>query len=121
MGDGAVVVVGGTGGTGREVARHYHDLGRTVVITGRDQQRTAEIAREVGEGTIPVAFDLAEPESIADALADIGPVSRLVLAAIARDNNPVPRIDRIRARRPSRPSMASTTSDIVAYKTEQSW
>jgi NAD(P)-dependent dehydrogenase (short-subunit alcohol dehydrogenase family) len=89
MGDGAVVVVGGTGGIGREVARHYHDLGRSVVITGRDQQRTAEIAREVGEGTIPVAFDLAEPESIADALADIGPVSRLVLAAIARDNNPV--------------------------------
>ena len=34
-----------------------------------------------------VTFDLAEPESIAAALAGVGPVRRLVLAAIDRDQN----------------------------------
>ena len=34
-------------------------------------------------------FDLAEPETIAPALADVGPVRRLVLVAIDRDQNTV--------------------------------
>ncbi|HSJ27981.1 MAG TPA: SDR family oxidoreductase [Acidimicrobiia bacterium] len=87
MSDGAVVVVGGTGGIGREVARHYVEQGRRVVITGRDQERTASIAAELG--ATGIGFDLAEPESIAGALGGVGSVDRLVLAAIARDNNPV--------------------------------
>jgi NAD(P)-dependent dehydrogenase (short-subunit alcohol dehydrogenase family) len=89
MSDGAVVVVGGTGGIGREVARHYVEQRRRVVITGRDAERTAAIAAELGGDATGIAFDLAEPESIADALSGVGPVDRLVLAAIARDNNPV--------------------------------
>lgn len=36
-----------------------------------------------------IAFDLAKPEQIAPALADVGPVSRLVLVAIDRDANPI--------------------------------
>jgi NAD(P)-dependent dehydrogenase (short-subunit alcohol dehydrogenase family) len=36
-----------------------------------------------------LGFDLGQPETISDALAEVGPVSRLVLAAISRDNNPV--------------------------------
>jgi NAD(P)-dependent dehydrogenase (short-subunit alcohol dehydrogenase family) len=89
MSDGLVVVVGGTGGIGREIARHYHDAGKDVVISGRDTDRTTAIAAEVGEGVRGIAFDLSDPETIADALSDLGPVSRLVLAAIARDNNPI--------------------------------
>jgi NAD(P)-dependent dehydrogenase (short-subunit alcohol dehydrogenase family) len=89
MSDGAVVVVGGTGGIGREVARHYVEQSRRVVITGRDAERTAAIAAELGGDATGIAFDLAEPESIADALSGVGAVDRLVLAAIARDNNPV--------------------------------
>lgn len=89
MGDGSVLVVGGTGGLGREVARHYHERGHDVTITGRDPERTAVIAAELGSGVGAIAFDLAEPETIADALAGLGPVSRLVLASIARDNNPI--------------------------------
>lgn len=87
MGDGAVLIVGGTGGIGQEIARHYIGKGQPVVITGRDRDRTAEAASTLGAEW--VAFDLAEPETIAAALEDIGAVSRLVLAAIARDNNPI--------------------------------
>lgn len=89
MSEGVVLVVGGTGGIGREVARHYLDQGQEVVLTGSDQERSAGIAAELGEGATGLGFDLAQPETIADALAGVGPVSRLVLAAIARDNNPV--------------------------------
>ena len=89
MSEGVVLVVGGTGGLGREVARHYLDQGQEVVLTGSNQERSAGVAAELGQGATGLGFDLAQPETIADALADVGPVSRLVLAAISRDNNPV--------------------------------
>lgn len=89
MAEGSVVIVGGTGGLGREIARHYHELGRSVIITGREPERSASIAAEIGDGVVGIGFDLAKPETIAGALSEVGPVSRLVLAAIARDNNPV--------------------------------
>ena len=89
MGDGSVLVVGGTGGIGREVARHYHERGHDVTITGRNLERTKMIASEIGADVGALAFDLAEPDTIAEALSGLGPVSRLVLSSIARDNNPI--------------------------------
>jgi NAD(P)-dependent dehydrogenase (short-subunit alcohol dehydrogenase family) len=89
MVDGTILIVGGTGGLGREVARHYQEKGASVIITGRDAEKAAGVADELGEGVTSLGFDLAQPESIADALSGVGNVSRLVLAAIARDNNPV--------------------------------
>ena len=61
MPDGSVVVVGGTGGIGREIARHYHDQGRDVVISGRDGDRATAIAAEIGEGVTGIGFDLSDP------------------------------------------------------------
>jgi NAD(P)-dependent dehydrogenase (short-subunit alcohol dehydrogenase family) len=89
MAEGSVLIVGGTGGLGREIAGHYREQGESVVITGRDPERSAAVAAEIGEGVTGLGFDLSQPESITGALADLGPISRLVLAAIARDNNPV--------------------------------
>lgn len=89
MPEGSVVVVGGTGGLGRQVALHYLRQGQPVVITGRDHERSVAIAAELDPAATGIGLDLAKPESIADAVGGIGPVSRLVLAAIARDNNPV--------------------------------
>ncbi len=89
MADGTVLIVGGTGGLGREVAAHYAKEGREVIITGRDPARTQEVAADLGRNTSSIAFDLAEPETIAAALSEVGNVDKLVLSAIARDNNPV--------------------------------
>jgi NAD(P)-dependent dehydrogenase (short-subunit alcohol dehydrogenase family) len=86
---GSMVVVGGTAGLGKEVARHYSAQGREVVVTGRDPHRAEEAARELGDGVRGLGFDLAEPERIGPALAEIGPVQHLVLAAIERDDNRV--------------------------------
>lgn len=89
MPDGSVLVVGGTAGLGRAIATHYHESGSPVVITGRDQARSEEIAAEIGDGVSGLGFDLAEPETIEDALADLGPVQHLVITAILRDQNPI--------------------------------
>ena len=93
MANGSVVVVGGTQGLGRELAQAYADEGREVVVTGRDQGRAEEAAKEVGGRTRGIGFDLAEPHTIADALADVGAVDHLVLAAIERDSNTIAEYD----------------------------
>lgn len=82
---GSVVVIGGTSGLGLEVARHYAGQGREVVLTGRDSDRTAAVAAELGAR--PVTLDLADPAAVGDALAGVGAVDHLVLAAIERDHN----------------------------------
>lgn len=87
--NGSTVVIGGTSGLGRGVAEHYAGRGRHVVISGRDQSRTEAVASEIGSGTAAVALDLAEPKGIADALAGVGRVDHLVIAAIDRDQNQV--------------------------------
>lgn len=87
MDNGKVIVVGGTSGIGLEVARHYAGEGRQVVITGRDPARATEVASTIGDNVTGIGFDMTDPSVIAPALDGIGSVSRLVLAAIARDNN----------------------------------
>lgn len=96
-GDGSVVIVGGTRAIGLEIARHYADRGQTVVITGRDPANVATAVAEVGGQTTGSTFDLADPETIGAALADLGLVRRLVLAAIDRDANTVADYDIARA------------------------
>ena len=85
MPDGVVLIVGGTGGLGRELAARYRERGSEVIITGRDAGRASAEAAEIGEGVTGLGFHLSHPE--------VGPVSRLVLAAIARDNNPIHEYD----------------------------
>lgn len=94
---GAVVVVGGTRAIGKEIVRLYAGRGERVILTGQDPAHVDEAVAEVGLGTTGVAFDLAEPTSIASALAGVGPVRRLVLAAIDRDQNTVAEYDIRRA------------------------
>jgi NAD(P)-dependent dehydrogenase (short-subunit alcohol dehydrogenase family) len=99
MSDGAVVVVGGTAGIGRRLAETYAARGHDVVITGRDPKRAASVASEIeGAGTSTgLGFDLAEPETIAEALEQVGPVGRLALVALERDDNAVASYDVERA------------------------
>lgn len=83
----SVLVVGGTSGIGREIARHFAAAGDRVTLTGREAGRAAAVAREIGGDATGIALDLAVPHSIAPALAGIEVVDRLVLAAIDREVN----------------------------------
>lgn len=108
MSDGAVLIVGGTGGIGREIAAHYANEGAEVVITGREEERCSAIASEIGDEVGWIAVDLSRPEEIAQALSGVGPVSRLVITAVDRDENPVRTYDVGRA-------VALTTMKLVGY------
>lgn len=104
MADGAVLVVGGTGGIGREIAGHYAREGAGVIITGRDQERSEVIAGEIGDGVRAIGVDLAQPDTIGGALADVGPITRLVITAVTRDHNPIKEYN------------ISTATDLITMK-----
>jgi len=81
------VVLGGTSGLGKEVARFLAVRGSMVIVTGRTIETAQKAADEIGHGCKGIALDLAQPETIAAALAEIGAVDDLVIAAIERDAN----------------------------------
>jgi NAD(P)-dependent dehydrogenase (short-subunit alcohol dehydrogenase family) len=87
--DSTFVIVGGTSGIGLEIARDTIARGDRVVITGRDQARTEEIAATLGPEASGVALDISEPSTIAGQLQSIDRVNGLVLAAIDRDQNTI--------------------------------
>ncbi|MFI6657586.1 SDR family NAD(P)-dependent oxidoreductase [Streptomyces sp. NPDC050523] len=81
----SVVVVGGTSGIGRELARVRAERGDEVVLTGRDAGRADAVAKEIGARGL--ALDLSRPRELAGVLTDVGRVDHLVLAGISRDEN----------------------------------
>ncbi|GAA1966446.1 SDR family oxidoreductase [Microbacterium deminutum] len=99
MTDRTILIVGGTQGIGLELAKDVVARGERVVITGRDFQRTADVAASIGDGATGVALDISEPETIAAQLSGLGQVHGLVLAAIERDANSVRDYSVVRARR----------------------
>jgi NAD(P)-dependent dehydrogenase (short-subunit alcohol dehydrogenase family) len=86
---GSVVVVGGTRGIGREIARAYAERGRGVVLTGRDAAAARAVAEDLGPTARGIALDLEQPRELSDRLAGIEAVEHLVLVAIDRDANTV--------------------------------
>src|SRR5687768_6610301 len=95
----SVVVIGGTGGIGHAIAQFYANRDANVVITGRDAGRTANVAAEIGGNVRGIGLDVAEPEGVEKALADIGHVDHLALVAVERDYNSAREYDIARARR----------------------
>lgn len=102
------VIVGGSSGLGLEIARNRAKLGDEVVVTSRDASKAAEVSAELGDGSSGVVLELADPETIAPALADIDRVDNLVLTAIDRDQNTLENYDPVAAVR-------LATIKLVAY------
>jgi NAD(P)-dependent dehydrogenase (short-subunit alcohol dehydrogenase family) len=90
---GSVLIVGGTSSLGLEVAQHYAEQGRDVVLTGLHGAGAAKIAADLGGSVRGIGLDLAEPAGVGDALADVGPVDRLILSGIKRDTNNIAAFD----------------------------
>ena len=103
-----VLVVGGTSGLGYELAKTYRSRGANVTITGRDEGKTGAVAADCGDGVRSIALDLAEPQGIAEALADLERIDRLALLAVDRDQNTVTDYD-VDRRSASSPSSSSAT------------
>jgi NAD(P)-dependent dehydrogenase (short-subunit alcohol dehydrogenase family) len=93
VGTGEIVVVGGTAGLGREIAKVFADRGRTVVVTGTNEAGVAAAVDEIGGSTRGIELDLTAPKEIEARLSGVGQVDFLVVAAIARDTNSVREYD----------------------------
>ncbi|MFF8967754.1 SDR family oxidoreductase [Streptomyces sp. NPDC014995] len=61
--DRVYVVTGATRGLGNAAARELVADGAKVVVTGRDAQRAAEAAKELGPNAVGVAVDNSDPEA----------------------------------------------------------
>ncbi|EXG82779.1 SDR family oxidoreductase [Cryptosporangium arvum] len=83
----STLVIGGSGGVGRVIARRFAERGDDVVITSRDKARADEAAAEVGPRTGTLALDLARPETIEAALAGVTAVDNLVITAVGQAPN----------------------------------
>ena len=94
---GAVLVVGGSRGIGLEIVKRYAARGERVILTCRSQDTADEVAAGVPGDVRGIGFDLAQPRTIATALAGVDAVRALVLVAIDRDQNTVADYDVDRA------------------------
>ena len=96
-GAGSVVIIGGNRGIAREIARHFAEAGDEVVITCTDGADAEQAAAELGPSVKGLELDLTKPATIGPALASVGSVRYLVIAAISRDDNKVREYDFQRA------------------------
>ncbi|MFC3576080.1 SDR family oxidoreductase [Streptomyces yaanensis] len=67
--DRVYIVTGATRGLGNAAARELVGDGAKVVVTGREEQRAAEAAAELGENAVGVGVDNADPEAPARLIA----------------------------------------------------
>lgn len=87
----SAVVIGGTSGLGREIARRLLFRGEQVTIAGHDETHAKAVADEIGAEAL--TMDLTQPEGIASRLSTIGRVDHLVITSVIRDENSVRKYD----------------------------
>lgn len=95
----SALIVGGTSGIGREVARALASRGEAVIVAGRERARAESVARDIGGSARGLALDLTQPETVAASLSDVGPIRHAVLTAIERVSDSPKRYNVASARR----------------------
>ena len=88
------VVTGGAQGIGLAVVERLLASGARVAIWDLDEDLVRQAAKDLGEGTVPFAVDVASTEAVSDVAlrveAELGPASILVNSAgVAGSNAPV--------------------------------
>jgi NAD(P)-dependent dehydrogenase (short-subunit alcohol dehydrogenase family) len=69
--DKVVVVAGGSAGIGKATARCFAHEGARVVVLARNKQRLDETVSEIGSGAIGIPTDIADPDSVRNAFAEV--------------------------------------------------
>lgn len=84
------VVTGGAGGIGHAISAHLVALGATVTIMGRNEDRLAAAAKDIGAAAVPC--DVTKPAAVEQAFGEAaersGPIDILVNNAGAAESAP---------------------------------
>lgn len=73
-----ILVTGGANGFGAAMARGFVSHGATVVLADIEEEKAAQVAREIGRGAEAVPYDQADPASIRRLAERAGRVDVLV-------------------------------------------
>ena len=94
-----VVVIGGSSGMGLETARQAHAAGADVILTGRDPDRLARAATDIGaRGT--AAFDATDPAALGRFFGDLSEtIDHVMVTGPGPYYAPLAELDRERAHR----------------------
>jgi NAD(P)-dependent dehydrogenase (short-subunit alcohol dehydrogenase family) len=94
-----VVVLGGSAGIGLETARLARAEGAAVVVTGRNEERLAAAAGEIGAERT-AAFDVTDATRLEEFFAELpGPIDHVLLTGPGPYYAPLAELDLDRARR----------------------
>ena len=58
-----ILITGATSGFGRATAKLFNQKGLKTIITGRRGDRLEELARELGDLSLPLSFDVSDGKS----------------------------------------------------------
>ena len=58
-----ILITGATSGFGKATAKLFNEKGWQTIITGRRADRLEELAKELGEKSLPLAFDISDTVS----------------------------------------------------------
>ncbi|KAK3056017.1 hypothetical protein LTR09_003253 [Extremus antarcticus] len=59
----SILIIGGTSGIGEAFAKRFHQMGKKVIVTGRRQQKLAELKQSLN-GLETYAFDMTDTASV---------------------------------------------------------
>ena len=65
------LVTGGNGGIGRSIALGFKAMGATVIASGRNPDKNAAVAQELGDGHEVISLDVRNEEEVDQAIAGI--------------------------------------------------
>jgi len=68
-----ILITGATSGFGKATAKLFNEKGWQTIITGRRADRLEELAEELGEKSLPLAFDISDRRAVKSAIQNISP------------------------------------------------
>ena len=80
-----VVVVGASSGIGLATSKEAASRGANLIMIGRAQAKLHKAAEEVGGSVQTVAADMLDQEAVELAIASIGAIDHIVLAAVTEE------------------------------------
>lgn len=89
-------IIGASEGIGAALAQEWADLGATLILSARSEERLAAVCADLGPGHITVPLDVSDRASVdaaAEKIARLGPLDRVILLAAAYDPGRIADLD----------------------------